>query len=112
MKKIPIIGAAFVLCAAIASAQNAATVRPTSQASVGMVLPVIFDHGHHIESGQDNDDGGTRKTIGAWLDVVAFKSPRLAFHTGFQFPRAYLTHETHAGSGGFVSALSHRDVTL
>jgi hypothetical protein len=75
-----------------------------------MTLPVAFDHA--LNTGQDQSDSGTRTTVGAWGQVVAFKSPLIAFHTGVEFPRFYVTNDTHVGTAGFASTLSHRDVTL
>jgi hypothetical protein len=80
------------------------------RASTGFLVPVYFNP--KFNTGQDESDSGLRSGVGIWGDFIAFASPRVAFHTGLEFPTATTMNETHHGSAGLVSVLHSRQVVV
>lgn len=97
----------FFLSAATALGQTART-KPQAQSSIGFIVPVYFNP--QLNSGQDRSDSGRRTALGGWGELIAFASPLLAFHTGFEFPTATSTNVRHFGSAGFESAVSRPSI--
>jgi hypothetical protein len=109
-RRITIIGAGiFFLSAATALGQTART-KPQAQSSIGFIVPVYFNP--QLNSGQDRSDSGRRTALGGWGELIAFASPLVAFHTGFEFPTATSTNVRHFGSAGFESAVSRRELVV
>jgi hypothetical protein len=105
---VVIIDAAICFSSATALAQTPLTKSP--QASIGILVPVYFNP--EFNTGQDESDSGLRSAVGIWGDFVAFASPRVAFHTGIEFPTPTTVNATHHGTAGQTSVLHSRQVAL
>lgn len=105
---VVVAGTVFVAAATVL-AQTPGT-KPGAQSSFGLIVPVYFNP--QLSTGQDRSDSGRRTAVGGWGEVGAFASPRVAFHTGFEFPAATSMTVRHAGSAGFESAVSRREVIV
>jgi hypothetical protein len=73
-------------------------------------VPVYFNP--EFNTGQDKSDSGLRSAVGIWGDFIVFASPRVAFHTGIEFPTSTTVNATHYGTAGFTSVLNSRQVAL
>lgn len=106
-----IITGALCFSTATALAQTLLTkTKPHPQASIGFLVPVYFNP--TFNTGQDESDSGLRSAVGIWGDFIAFASPRVAFHTGLEFPTSTTMNETHHGSAGSASVLNARQVAV
>jgi len=91
-------------------AQSAPLANSEAQITFGLMLPTDFNRS--LNSGQDSSDSGVKMTQGGWIEGITFVSPMIALQTGAEMPRAYVTTDRHAGSGGFSSELHHRDFII
>jgi hypothetical protein len=105
---VTIIGAIY-FSSTTALAQPPLT-KPDPQASIGFLVPVYLNP--TFNTGQDESDSGLRSAVGIWGDFIVFASPRVAFHTGLEFPTSTTVNVTHHGTAGFTSVLHSRQVAL
>jgi hypothetical protein len=100
------VAAAFWLSASRVDAQDV-NASPPTQVVVGLSVPLAFnDH----PTCCDTPYGALDATFGVWGEIVKSPSPRVAFHTGVEFPKPYSANVTHESSAGFISTLRHRDI--